>query len=210
MPGEGCPAGRDGGQGRPQAGCSATGDCPLGASHLHAARSRHADAAQAGPGRADGRGLLAIIRDQELRWLLEPEREIDVSRVFDLAVERPDLDAALHARLRSADDHALSQELHRTILAGPPRQRLAFTLTVTAFPPPSSRQSTGARSSPVAWQSSARRQTPTTARPLSSAGPRARRRPRSSRSTRALTTRSSKPFRTRGCGPMSKRSRRAR
>ena len=79
--------------------------------------------------------LLAISRDQELRWLLEPNTEIDVGRLLDLALERPDLDAALRARLRSADDHALSQELHRTIVADQPEhlQRLAFAFTVAGL-----------------------------------------------------------------------------
>jgi hypothetical protein len=76
--------------------------------------------------------LLALRRESDLRWLLKPGTPRTVGQLLDLGSQHPDLDAAVIARFRGAEDRALSEELYRAIVldqAGAPR-RLALALTV--------------------------------------------------------------------------------
>lgn len=76
--------------------------------------------------------LLTLRHDDDLRWLLEPGTPRTAKQLLDLGSETPDLNAAVIARLRAAEDGSLSEELYRAIVldqAGVQR-RLALALTV--------------------------------------------------------------------------------
>ena len=87
-----------------------------------------------GLGELAGDRVLALRRDQHLRWMLQPTADITVAGLLDIGSEHPDLDAAVTHRLREADDQALSAELYRTLVldrAGPQRRLTLALSTVT-------------------------------------------------------------------------------